>query len=85
MAKKRVSFNVLLMPTEHAELVKLAEQVHLSRSDVIRTSLRAHFSMALGDMPHCANGRPCMCPHLLPPKPEVRKGVSTPGQLLEML
>ena len=70
-SKHLISFNVLLRPSDHKKLTLLAEHFHLPKAQVLRQALNAYALMELDHRPVCANGRACLCPHLLPPPHKV--------------
>ena len=67
MAKRTHSFNVLLLPSEYAQLQQLAQARRLSMGCLFRLTLLSASHMILNEVPTCADGSRCMCPHLVPP------------------
>ncbi len=60
------SYNVLFTPNQYKRLTSLAIELDLPRAFVIRNAVMAYYNMACNQIPTCADGRKCLCPHLHP-------------------
>lgn len=64
MTRKTHSFNVLLDPEERRMLEELRDTTGFSAGLVVRQAIRACHSMRVQHIPQCANGSPCLVPHM---------------------
>lgn len=64
MAKLDVKFNLLMTVADDEALTELSRRLQLPRAEILRQLIRWRSSMQLRAIPICANGRPCMVPHL---------------------
>lgn len=58
------AMNIMLTTAERAMAQELAVHLHLTISDVVRSSLRARHIMTFKNTPVCADNARCLCPAL---------------------
>lgn len=64
MAKRNLSFNVLLSHDEREHLVEIAEELGVSQGAVVRAGIQTRWMMEFQALPMCASGGRCMCPQM---------------------
>ena len=83
MPSSKRPFNVILPDRHHDMLSALANLQGCARGQVIRNLIAIAHHMTLEDRPHCANGTPCLVPHLhrpsAPPRSVDSQGVQAPA------
>lgn len=61
---RRVPFTVLMLSTEKDQLEALCTKYGLSQNAILRRALTAFFQHDIDRIPTCANGNPCLAPHM---------------------
>lgn len=61
--KYHINFNLLLDDTTDQQLCELAESTHLSKSQLVRQTIRNYHAMRYAQKAGCADGSECRCPH----------------------
>lgn len=66
---KTHSFNVMLSNVEFSRLDAMATAAGVAKSLIIRQCLEARYQMQVQQIPTCADGNRCSCPHLIQARP----------------
>lgn len=64
MSNKTHSFNVLLDDQTYTNLIRMANDQHLSAGQIVRDLISRAALMTLSKVPTCANGQNCYVPHM---------------------
>ena len=69
MPNKKVNFSVDFDPEDHARLSEIAHILRISKGAVVRQLISHAFKVYIDGAPTCADGVPCLVPHLKIPQP----------------
>lgn len=61
---RRTPFTVLMLPREKDMLEQLCMRYGVSQNAILRRALTAYFTHDVERVPTCANGNPCLAPHM---------------------
>lgn len=63
-AQKTVPMTILLTPSGHEQLEKMATAQGKSKAQVVRESIANAFTHSMAGKPTCGDGRQCLAPQL---------------------
>lgn len=73
-------FNVILQDDDQHRLKTLAQKARNSQGYILRQAITWLYQMIVSDVPTCANGQTCLCPHLHPRKAQPQVTEPIPPQ-----